>query len=235
MMKLVFTEFSKTKPRFKMKFFFVVIFIALSEISLISGSRILMLFPTPSKSHLIAVQGLSRTLAASGHDVTVISPFPMDKKVKNYRDIKSPMSEEASSFADDIVKNPNKSMMSSFPKILRITTSIAKDLLEMPEYEKILKEEKFDLVIIGMFMNNFLLGVGDHFKCPTMMLSAAGAFSSTNILFGNPLEVSAVPHIMTFKSGKMNFIDRLKSFVAYAVDLTMSQYLNYRQKTIYEY
>jgi hypothetical protein len=68
-----------------------------------------------------------------------------------------------------------------------------------------------------------------------MMLSAAGAFSATNKMFGNPLEVSAVPHMMAFKTGKMNFIERVKSFGAYAADLTMSKYMDYVQRQIYEY
>lgn len=217
-----------------MRFSVAILFLVFCEISLIKSARILILFPTPSKSHLIVVQGLSTTLAEKGHDVTVISPFPIGKNMKNYRDIKSPLSEEATSFADEMLKNPKKPMITSFPKILRITTRTAKDMMEMPEYKKILKEEKFDLVIIGMFMSNFLLGAGDHFKCPTMMLSAAGAFSMTNVIFGNPLEVSSVPHIMAYKVGKMNFLERVKNFVLYGFDLTMNVYIESLQKQIYE-
>lgn len=217
-----------------MKFIFCAIFITFCEITLIDASRILVLFPTPSKSHVIALQGLSTTLAEKGHDVTVISPFPLGRKVKNYRDIKSPLSKEATSFADDLLKNPKKSLISAMPKMIEMMKNTGTDLMEMSEYKKILKEEKFDLVIIGMFMNNYLLGVGDHFKCPTMMMSVAGAMTFTNVLFGNPLEVNAVPHLMTFKSGRMNFWDRVINFVAYGFDLAMSCYLNYVQQKIYE-
>lgn len=218
-----------------MKLLAAVILTVFCEISLTNCSKILMLFPTPSKSHVIVVHGLAAALLEKSHEVTVISPFPQGKKIKNLRDIKSPLSEEATSFADDMMKNPKKSMLSSMPKIIRITTGVATDLLEMPEYKKILREEKFDLVVIGMFMSNFLLGVGDHFKCPTIMLSAAGAFSATNILFGNPLEVSAVPQVMVYKSGRMNFLDRVKNFAAYGFELLMIQYFDYLQQKIYEY
>lgn len=218
----------------KMKLISVAIFIAFCEISSVTSSRILVLFPTPSKSHVITVQGLSTALVNKGHEVTVVSPFPLGKKMKNYRDIQSPLSDEVKSFNDGILKNPKKSMIVMMPEILRIVASTGKDMMEMPEFKRIMKEEKFDLVIIGMFMNNYLLGYGDHFKCPTMMMSAAGAFTFTNMLFGNPLEVSAVSHIMSYTAGKMNFWERLKSFVAYGFDLALHYYLDYKQRIIYE-
>lgn len=215
-----------------MKFLFCAVFITFCKLTL--ASRILVLYPTPSKSHVIALHGLSTTLAEKGHDVTVFSSFPLEKKLKNHRDIKLPLSKEAASYADELLKNPKKSMIPSMFKMIEMTIRSGKDLMEMPEYTNVLKEEKFDLVVIGLFMNNFLLGVGDHFKCPTMMMSAAGAFTFTNLLFGNPLEVSAVPHMMTFKSGRMNFWDRVMNFVAYGFDLTMSCYLDYKQQKVYE-
>lgn len=53
-----------------------------------SSSKILVLFPSPSRSHLVVAQGITTSLAERGHEVTVVSPFPLDKPMKNYRDIK---------------------------------------------------------------------------------------------------------------------------------------------------
>lgn len=50
--------------------------------------RILGIFPTFSKSHYITGGALMRGLAAAGHEVSVISPFPQDIPIPNYRDIK---------------------------------------------------------------------------------------------------------------------------------------------------
>lgn len=50
--------------------------------------RILGIFPTFSKSHYITGGALMRGLAAAGHNVSVISPFPQEKPIANFRDIK---------------------------------------------------------------------------------------------------------------------------------------------------
>lgn len=49
--------------------------------------KVLGIFHTFSKSHYIAGGALMKGLAAKGHDVTVISPFPQDKPIKNYHDV----------------------------------------------------------------------------------------------------------------------------------------------------
>lgn len=48
--------------------------------------NILGIFPTMSKSHYIAGEALMRGLAAAGHNVTSISPFPQKSDIPNFRD-----------------------------------------------------------------------------------------------------------------------------------------------------
>lgn len=65
-------------------------------ISEVSSSKILVVHTTPSPSHLIVGKALYKELAIRGHDVTVINTFPLDKPLKNYRDIQIPLSKEVS-------------------------------------------------------------------------------------------------------------------------------------------
>ncbi|GAB0101025.1 hypothetical protein DMENIID0001_171430 [Sergentomyia squamirostris] len=53
--------------------------------------KILMVFPSFSQSHLIVAAGLLKGLAKKGHEVTMVSPFPQTKPLKNYRDIVIPL------------------------------------------------------------------------------------------------------------------------------------------------
>lgn len=228
--KILVERFVASYIKANMKFY--AIFLVIFEITF--ASRILFLFPTPSKSHLMVVQGLSTTLAQRGHDVTVISPFPLVKPMKNYRDIKSPISGENDELKKDMVKNPNQSKFKAVPKFLIVVNDMSRQMMNMPEYKKIMKEEKFDLVIVGAFFNEYLLGVGDHFKCPTMMLSVAGAFTVTKLLVANPLGVSAVPHMINGAPRRMNFVDRTKNILFTTLDLAFSWYFYYNQKQIYE-
>lgn len=213
----------------------VVVLYSLATIELVVASRILFLFPSPSKSHLVVVQGLSTTLAKKGHEVTVVSPFPMTKPLKNYRDIVTPLNKEAANFASDMVKNQKVSMFKQMPKIMTIFQDIGEEMLENAEFKKVMKEEKFDLVVIGIAFNNFLLGVADHFKCPSIVLSVNTAGMFINALVGNPSAVSSVPHMFYPVQGHMNFFERSRAFTIFLIESATSIYFNSWQRGIYEY
>lgn len=216
-----------------MKLIAVLLGVFALAVNYTNASRILFLFPSPSKSHLIVVKGLSTTLAERGHDVTVVSPFPLDKPMKNYRDIKLEVPQAMQELSSQMVTKPNGNVFKMFPKLMEVLFSMGNDMLTMPEFRKMMDEEKFDLVIIGMFFNNYLLGVGDHFKCPTMMLSVTGAMTMTNVLVGNPLAVASVNHPFLDADVK-TFIGRVKNFIAHGGDFLMKAYVDYVQKQNYE-
>lgn len=69
------------------KKFLSVISCLLLLVGLSESYKVLGIFHTFSKSHYIAGGALMKGLAAKGHDVTVISPFPQDKPVPNYHDV----------------------------------------------------------------------------------------------------------------------------------------------------
>lgn len=197
-----------------------------------AGSRILFLFPTPSESHLIVVKGLSTTLAERGHDVTVVSPFPLKKAMKNYRDINVEVSQDMNDLKSSMVKNPNENILKTFPRLLDNLFEMGNNMLTMPSFKKLMDEEKFDLVVIGMFFNNYLLGVGDHFKCPTLMLSVSGTKTFLNVMTGNPLSLTTVGH-QFFISEMKTFWDRLRNFVIHGLDFALIAYLEKLQKKNY--
>lgn len=51
------------------------------------SAKILMMYPSPSKSHLIVGQSVAKELAKRGHKITVVSSFPLDYQLENYSDI----------------------------------------------------------------------------------------------------------------------------------------------------
>lgn len=53
----------------------------------IDSAKILCFFPTTSKSQLIIGQHLMLGLVDAGHEVTVVSQFPLGREVTNYRDV----------------------------------------------------------------------------------------------------------------------------------------------------
>lgn len=72
-----------------------VVFLLALFAQICAAYRILGIFPIPSKSHYITGGALMQGLAAAGHNVSVISPFALDKPMANYRDIQVLGGEEA--------------------------------------------------------------------------------------------------------------------------------------------
>lgn len=213
---------------------FLMILLTLREIF---AARILFLFPTPGKSHMIIVHSLSTFLAQRGHDVTVLSPFKYDKEIKNHREILIPFADEIMrNFTKESFENPNQSLIKTLPCVINIATNITKELINLQKFQRILKEEKFDLVVVGMFFNNFLLGYGDHFKCPTVMLSVVASTFISNNLIGNAPESNAVPTIVLNSPNPMRltFIERVKNFLMAGGEKIINAYINYKLKIIYE-
>lgn len=65
-----------------LKILFLLIFINVAL-----SARILSIFHTPSKSHQLLAQRLMLELCKSGHEVTMVSPFPVKNPPKGFRHI----------------------------------------------------------------------------------------------------------------------------------------------------
>ncbi|KAG4079910.1 hypothetical protein HA402_015041 [Bradysia odoriphaga] len=210
------------------------LFVLLSGISY--GSRILIYYPTIGISHVLPVQALAKSLAERNHEITFISPFPLSKPMKNYRDIKLQYNDSATSaLISEVTKNPkNVSMFQMMSKMPELIFNSGNDTLQSYEVRKLMREEQFDLVIVGFFFTDFGLGLADHFKCPSIVFSHAGSFWTLNKMVGNPLSVSAVPS--KFVHGEMtSFVNRLKTFFFTIVEMAMAEYMKYRSKQVYDY
>ena len=211
------------------------ILILFTFLGVVSTSRILFLFPTPSKSHMIIAHSLSTTLAERGHEITMLTAFPLDKELQNHREIVVPFNDMVfKDFMKELIDNPNSSVLKTLPKVLDITIELARVAVKVPEFKRILRDEKFDLIVTGMFFNHFLLGYGEVFKCPTVMLSVLGSLTATNLLTGNPLSVNAVPSLFISDLKEMNFFHRVKNFLIHGVDLVVVEFMNYKMKKTYE-
>lgn len=64
-----------------------VIFVCLAFGFAVDGAKILAVLHVPTRSHHIIGESLMHGLAAKGHEVTIVSPFPAKQKIQNVRDI----------------------------------------------------------------------------------------------------------------------------------------------------
>lgn len=64
-----------------------VLILLAALIAVSEGYTILGILPTAAKSHFIIGHSFMKGLANAGHDVYVISPFPLKKPIPNYHDV----------------------------------------------------------------------------------------------------------------------------------------------------
>jgi glucuronosyltransferase len=200
-----------------------------------AGSRILFVFPTPSKSQMVVGESLMKLLAQNNHEVTVVSLFPLEKPMKNYRDVKINFEGDLSEIFKKLVgSSAQKLSMELMNELFSIADKIGPVFMESVEMKKLMEEEKFDLIILGFVpLNNFMVGLADHFSCPLIFLNTAEVHTSLLTLMGNPLEVNSVPHFLISSSRMDTFMNRVKNFLISTFDLTMGVYVDYLENKKY--
>lgn len=201
----------------------------------IESSRILVVCPTISKSHIIPLQLLSLDLADNGHNITFVSTYPLERKVNNYRDVRIPFDEADKDFMTEMASGGKSgSFFSSIRRVLALSSRIANETVQQREVRQLMNEETFDLVIVGQFLlTETMLGLADHFKCPSIVFSPAGVIVLLNQMTGNPLAVDGASHLM-LNDKKMDFLERVKTFFATGLEIVMTEYLKYRARQIYK-
>lgn len=197
------------------------------------SAKILCLFPTASKSHVLGTQALLKNLAQRGHEVTMVSAFPLSQPVKNYRDVYVPIEDAFGPVMAGFMQGGSRNMFKMMPIVMKASLDNSNYTINSPQFQKLVKEEQFDVAILGFFMNDFITGVRSWLNCPTIMYFSAG-FNSLANLVGNPTEISAAPHLLLGNKNPMSFFDRVKNTLVYMVDFVVAKALAYATKPYYE-
>ncbi|GAB0091279.1 uncharacterized protein DMENIID0001_060990 [Sergentomyia squamirostris] len=103
-----------------------------------------------------------------------------------------------------------------------------------PQLQKIMQEETFDLVFIEIFLFDYLVGLGDHFKCPVIGFYSGLIDDKINDLSGNPMSVASVPHSLLGNMKKMDFITKLKTFLQSVIVKIISDVLTAISESCYK-
>ncbi|XP_037038185.1 UDP-glycosyltransferase UGT4-like isoform X2 [Bradysia coprophila] len=201
--------------------------------------RILGIFHTHSKSHYIAGGALMKGLAEKGHDVTVISPFPQSKPLKNFNDVAVIGIEQLieEKFPSNMLTNSdNMGMFEKIKYILSFGLTMTNFTLNHEVYQNFLRtnDVHFDVIVTEVFMNEAFLGMGHYFNAPVIGFSTFGASKWTNDMVGTPTPMSYVPHLQIKFTDRMSFPQRAMNVIAYAVELFfMNWYYMPEQEKIY--
>lgn len=203
---------------------FVFVIIGFACVALIQNneaSRILSVFPSPSKSHLLIHSAVAQTLADAGHDVTVLATIASPAEAKahltaSYRFIGIEGPTFDSSFSQEMVNRPLP-IYQRVNRILGQIFSLANDTMTHPKMQEFLQTHKagdFDVLILGYFMNDFMLGLGAHFECPIILSFMVQPIFPINRMIGNPSESAYIPNMYTGLKQPMSFGSRVKNYLS---------------------
>ncbi|XP_034099524.2 UDP-glucosyltransferase 2-like isoform X2 [Drosophila albomicans] len=206
------------------------VILALVSVLLISGSQggnILGVFTSTSPSHLIVQMSMIKVLAENGHNVTVITALKPVVTHKDITVIQVPLSEEdnkqmsatIAQFASQDNSNMIATMFRSMGQMkfmMDKMRDIMRDQRVKDLYEN--KDNKFDLVVLGYFLNTYQLGIAHKFKAPAIVAASMPPNQLFDGIVGNPSSISYLPSIgMAVERGQaMTFVQRIQNLFANA-------------------
>lgn len=201
-----------------MRYRLLVVLLSMT-VSCTFGLNILVMFPFPGKSHFNSYVGLFKALANKGHNLTVISHFPLRNKIPNYRDIEIGGIE---SFFDTklykMVNISNFDANSRLPKysIFLLIAEAGKITCEVAyksrAVQSFLKEENhFDLAITEYFNTDCFLTLIKQFNLPVIRVSSCTLMPWSSERYGNPNNPTYIPNNFLQYSDKMSFFERLEN------------------------
>ncbi|XP_016967244.1 UDP-glucosyltransferase 2 [Drosophila biarmipes] len=208
------------------------------------GANILAVLPSVWKSHYLFGRSLLQELVESpgNHSVTLISPHAaqesVDLEVPRIRELRIEGLREnwldmGMSFEAEEMRS--QSVMERFTRLIYAGTTNVDILLSDAQVRKLLTSgEKFDLLIVDLFLSDALLGLAFYFGIPTVAISPTGANSWLNNMFGNPQSSSLDPSNFLPFTERMNIKQRiLNSLMSTFERLTYNFFHLISQQSVY--
>ncbi|CAD7078263.1 unnamed protein product [Hermetia illucens] len=173
-----------------------------------------------------------------GHDVTIVTTLPLENIDKRYRHIQLDVPPLPKEFMSGMIKDTKGFLggLTAMKSAIDFGSQHSNLTLQDPRMKRLMAEEKFDLVILGFFLNLFQLGVAASFKCPVVLSLTQRAQNLINDFVGNPTEVFYVPHMRSGLNQPLSFFERVKNvIVSLAIDKGFASYIDYRMELLYNY
>ncbi|XP_055920769.1 UDP-glycosyltransferase UGT5-like [Eupeodes corollae] len=188
----------------------------------VEPANILGVFTSNSPSHQIIHMSYVRSLVERGHNVTVVTTTPLKDKNPGYKHIHIPQTEARSQAIAKQMQSLKDSKSDTIWQYLHVAATSLKaigpvqyDAIKSERFQEIMNNpgNKFDLVFVGYFFSDYLVGLGEHFKCPVVLSWTSHSNELLDRYVGNPPEISYVPGILAMqKPDPMTFLGRLEFF-----------------------
>lgn len=222
---------------FKLQLQLVAIFVLLCCTA--NGYRILGLFPHPGISHFQFFHPVMKALAKAGHEVTVVSQFPLKEPIANYKDEALTGKQDMTNFVSLEVSfsaslccvyqqkllslqwfaNPKPyDHLMEFFMLSQWGLEACDFALNSTAIKNVLhqgRREPYDLIIVEQFNTDCMLGVAHMLHAPVIGLSSCNIMPWHFPRIGLPYEPGFFPTTFIGGTDKMNFGTRLSNWFTF--------------------
>ncbi|XP_034669969.1 UDP-glucuronosyltransferase 2A1 [Drosophila subobscura] len=215
------------------------------ETSTIEGANILGVFSSYSPSHVIVHLAVVKTLADRGHNVTVLTQMaPKFEPHENVTVIVAAPSPEQQSITKEYmarVSSEKESMWSFMTNLFLRPSPVLNGQYEWTLHPKIKAiyenpQTKYDLVILGLMLNDFQLGFAAKLRCPVIMTWVGVPMPSMDSQVANIDDPSFVPSLnVALEPGKLSMGFRLRcvNFITHSFLSTINVLMSHKMQEFY--
>ncbi|KAJ8972845.1 hypothetical protein NQ314_000010 [Rhamnusium bicolor] len=175
---------------------------------------------------------LMKSLAEKGHDVTVISPFPLENPTPNYKDVSL---KDLSSISLNTI-NMEEISVSRFRKygialyLSRVASNTCENVLSSKTFQTFMNtEENVDLIIAEFFNTDCFLCLVQKFKSPIIGVSTSTLMPWTSDRLANPTHTAYIPNNLMDYSDHMEFFERVENTLVTLFHKFFYEYVILRQ------
>lgn len=198
------------------------IIIAVAIITPAYTANILAVFPHHGFSHHAVFLPYIQELANRGHNITVISNYPIKHPNVTSLSILGSMPIMNNKMDITTFRSPKSSIRMSITSIRSFYNrgDQCKNMWTVDSVKQLLSStSKFDLLITEHFNNELSMVFALKFNVPFILMSSCNLLPWTEHVIGQPRELAVKPSTLSRLSPKMNFYDRATNMIASAIQL----------------
>lgn len=206
-----------------------ILLLSINQCYNVEPLSILGVFPYQGRSHFYVFESYLRELADKGHNITVISHFPLNKPIKNYHDI---------SLAGKSIVFENVLPVQQSSTLLAIIGVLGMAYTGIENCEKMLEDEdvqdlwkskrKFDVVVVEQFNGDCSLGLAYKLNVPVVGLTSHVLLPYHYDRFGISYSPSYMPGLFFEGSNKPTLYQRIERTLYYHYSKFVHKYLTQR-------
>ncbi|XP_050423757.1 UDP-glycosyltransferase UGT5-like [Adelges cooleyi] len=203
-------------------------------------SNILVFLPTESKSHFNGFKPLLQTLVSRGHNLTLVSPLPLDKAEYPYRHVQVEehvYGKDSKPIADGNMLEVAK-IINYIPAAVQICwfgPYISELTLNKSSVKDFITNDRssFDLVIFENFFHESFVSIGHKYNAPVVQLLPFSTNARVSQWHSNPLHPAYITDVTSFFGSNMTFIQRTTNTLSVLAYTTVNRVIYlYKQNAV---